>query len=100
MQLWATYPNLPRAGVLLLLYSGNSKSVPLEKSGRRSSSTDCFSECVISPFIPTKMSNSGFSRLGMKLLKDKKKIKLKTDSNVEKTYQPNNISKFIKIYTY
>lgn len=32
--------------------------------------------------------------------KDKKKIKLKTDSNVEKTYQPNNISKFIKIYTY
>lgn len=46
------------------------------------------------------MSNSGFSRLGMKLLKDKKKIKLKTDSNVEKTYQPNNISKFIKIYTY
>ena len=32
--------------------------------------------------------------------KRQKKIKLKTDSNVEKTYQPNNISKFIKIYTY
>lgn len=65
------YPNLPIAAVLRLLYSPNSRSEEPDKCGKNLSST-CFFDCIISPLIPTWMSNNGWSLLGMKPLRRKR----------------------------
>ena len=67
-QLHCTYPNLPIGAGWWLLYVENSRSEALAKSGNNSSSACSLLACMISPLFPTRMSNKGWSFLGIKLL--------------------------------
>ena len=67
-QLHCTYPNLPIGAGWWLLYVENSRSEALAKSGNNSSSACSLLACMISPLFPTRMSNKGWSFLGIKFL--------------------------------